>query len=205
MIKKEELIKEIEKNGMYTVLVKKALKQAEDSHGNQLRDDGVSVLENHVYPITYNLLKRYSGKSFLEDLVVLALLHDTMEDDENFNEKECLKLFNKKICTNVKNLTKDEKTFRSYSGENESLYELLKYFCNKNYIENVNGSNEICKIVKLEDRVNNLQSIKRINATFKDLRYVMETDTLFMSMAKKTKSYDYVPLLQKEIDRLSSY
>jgi (p)ppGpp synthase/HD superfamily hydrolase len=113
MVKKEELLKEIKKNNVYTDLVKKALKQASISHEGQVRDDGPSVLEGHIYPIAFSILKRYSGDDFLEGLVILALLHDTMEDDENFDEETCLQIFNEKICGNVKKLTKDEKTIRS--------------------------------------------------------------------------------------------
>ncbi len=204
MTTKKKLLEAIKKQKLYTALVKKALKQAEESHGEQKRDDGGGVLGNHIYPLAYSVLERYEGEGFLEDLVVLSLLHDTMEDDENFDEKICLEIFGSKVCENVKNLTKDERKIRRYSGNNENLYELLKFFANKEYIEKVNGSNEICKIVKLEDRINNLKSIEKLGTDPKNFRYVMESDTLFVSMAKKTKSFDYVPLLKREIVRLSS-
>ena len=205
MIKKEkELIEEIKRNNVYTDLVKEALKQAQISHENQLRDDRNTVLEGHIYPIAFSILKRYPGKDFLEDLVVLALLHDTMEDDDDFDEKSCRKIFNDEVCGNVKKLTKDEKTIRNYSGNNENLYELLKYLRNKEYIEDVNDSNEVCRIVKLEDRINNLQSTRKNGTTSQTLRYIIESDTLFHSLAKSIKSFDYMPLLKKEIDRLSS-
>lgn len=203
-MQKEKLLEAIKKQKIHTELVKKALKQAEKSHGEQKRDEGGGVLEKHIYPLTYSILERYEGKDFLEDLVVLALLHDTMEDDESFDEKACLRIFGSEVCENVKHLTKDERRFREYSGSNENLYELLKFFANKEYIEKVNGSNEICKIVKLEDRINNLRSIKELGTDTKTFRYVMESETLFISMAKKTKSFDYVPLLKREIVRLSS-
>ncbi len=203
-MEKAELLKAIKKQKVYTNLVKKALKQAEKSHGNQKRDDGEGVLEGHIYPVTYSILERYEGEGFLEDLVVLSLLHDTMEDDDNFDEKNCSKIFGEKVCKNVKNLTKDEGKIRGYSGDNENLYELLKFFANKEYIEKVNGSNEICKIVKLEDRIHNLKSTKKLGTDPKNFRYIMESETLFISMAKKTKSFDYVPLLKREIVRLTS-
>ncbi len=205
MIKKEkELIDRLKKNNIYTDNVRKALKQAQISHKGQMRDDNSTVLEGHIYPIVFSILNRYSKKDFLEDLIVIALLHDTMEDDYSFNEKSCLKNFNEKICKNVKKLTKDEKTIRNYSGKNENLYELLKYLRNKEYIEDVNDSNEVCRIVKLEDRINNLQSTKKNTTTPQTLRYIIESDTLFHSLAKSVKSFDYVPLLKKEIRRLSS-
>ena len=141
----------------------------------------------------------------MEDLVILALLHDTMEDDKNFNIVNCRKDFNDEICKNVQKLTKDGKNFRNYSGDNVYIYELLKFFCNKEYIENIKDASEVCKIVKLEDRINNLQCTKKVGASPKNMRYIMESATLFVSMAKKTKSFDYVPLLKREIDRLSSY
>ncbi len=203
-MEKVELLKAIKKQKVYTNLVKKALKQAEESHGEQKRDDGEGVLEGHIYPVTYSILERYEGEDFLEDLVILSLLHDTMEDDENFDEKICLDRFGSKVCENVKNLTKDERKIRGYSGNNENLYELLKFFANKEYIEKVNGSNEICKIVKLEDRIHNLKSTKKLGTDPKNFRYIMESETLFASMAKKTKSFDYIPLLKREIVRLSS-
>ena len=205
MIKKEkDLIEEIKRNNVYTDTVKKALKQAQISHKGQMRDDNSTVLEGHIYPIAFSILNRYSEKDFLEDLIVLALLHDTMEDDYSFDEKSCLESFDKKVCENVKKLTKDEKTIRDYSGENENLYELLKYLRNKEYIEDVNDSNEVCRIVKLEDRINNLQSTKRNGTTTQTLRYIIESDTLFHSLAESVKSFDYIPLLKKEISRLSS-
>ena len=205
MIKKEELIKELKDKNVYTDLVKKALRQAEISHAGQKRDNGSCNLENHIYSITYSILKRYKNHKMLEDLVVLALLHDTMEDDEDFDEGVCLKSFGKEICKNVKKLTKDEMSFKKYSNSNKYFYELKKFFCNKDYIENVNGSNEICKIVKLEDRIDTLRGIEEIGNSVTDLRYVMEAETLFVEMAKKTKSFDYLPVLKKETKRLSSY
>lgn len=205
MITKEELVEEIKKNDIYTGLVEKAIRQAEKSHENQSRDNGSSNLQTHIYPVAYSIVKRYKGKKNLEDLVILALLHDTMEDDESFNDSVCLKLFNRDICENVKKLTKDERSFRNYSGSNKHVYELLKFFCNKEYIENVKDASEICKIVKLEDRINNLQSIEKVGDSLKNFRYIMESETLFISMAKKTKSFNYVPLLKKEIKRLSLY
>ncbi len=204
MIKKEELLKEIKRKKVYTDLVEKAYKQACTSHKGQKRDDGTFTLENHIFPIVYSILNKYENKDFLEDLVVLALLHDTMEDDDNFDRDSCVATFNEEICENVRKLTKDEKTIRSYSGNNKGLYELLKYFRNKEYINNVNGSNEICKIVKLEDRINNLQTLPVMGSDCQSLRYVMESDTLFIDLAKSTKSFDYLPLLRKEIERLST-
>ncbi len=205
MIKKEELLKELKKKNVYTDNVKKALEQAEKSHGEQDRDDGGGVLEEHIYAVAFSILQRFEKESFLEDLVVLALLHDTIEDDDDFDIEKCNDIFGSGICKNVQMLTKDERQLRAYSGDNLHLYELLKYFCNRDYLEAVNGSNEVCKIVKLEDRINNLQSIKKIGDSIKNLRYVIEADTLFMDMAKKIKSFDYIPLLKKEISRLSSY
>jgi len=205
MITKEKLIKEIKGGGVYTDLVKKALEQAETSHKGQKRDNGTCNLENHIYTIAYSVLKRYKGEKFLEDLVVLALLHDTMEDDENFTEEVCEQNFGKEVCKNVKKLTKNEKCFRTYSGGNEYVYELLKFFCNKEYVENVNGSAEICRIIKLEDRIDTLNGIKEIRNSITDLRYVIEAETLFVKMAKETKSFNYLPLLKKEIERLSTY
>jgi (p)ppGpp synthase/HD superfamily hydrolase len=204
MITKEELIVEIKKNGIYTDLVEKALRQAQISHAKQKRENGTSNLKSHIYSVTYSILKRYKGKRFLEDLVILALLHDTMEDDSSFNISICKRDFNEDICKNVKKLTKDGRNFRHYSGDNVYLYELLKFFCNKEYIENIKDASEVCKIVKLEDRINNLQSTKKVGASPRNMRYVMESATLFVSMAKKTKSFNYVPLLAKEIKRLSN-
>lgn len=203
MITKEQLVEEVKKNEIYTSLVRKAIKQAEKSHANQSRDDGSSNLYTHIYPVAYSILKRYKGEKNLEDLVILALLHDTMEDDENFDNSVCFKIFNKSICENVKKLTKDERSFRNYSGSNKYVYELLKFFCNKEYIENVKDASEICKIVKLEDRLNNLRGIEKVGGSLKNFRYIIESETLFISMAKKTKSFNYIPLLKKEIKRLS--
>ncbi len=205
MVSKEELVAEIKKKEIYTLFVRRAIKQAEISHCKQERDNGGSVLELHIFPVTFSILKRYAKSNLLEDLVTLALLHDVMEDDVSFEEGFCIERFNKDICENVLKLTKDVKIVKEYSGDDRIHYELLKYFCNKEYIRNIKKASEVCKIVKLEDRLNNLQSIKDIGANVKNLRYVIESDTLFILMAKETKSFNYVPLLKKEIKRLSTF
>ncbi len=197
MIKKIQLVKEIKKSEVYTDCVRKALEQAVKSHGDQMRDDGSSVLEGHIYPITYSILKRYRGWDKLEELVILALLHDTMEDDKSFDKETCKSIFNDDICENVLKLTKRKKG-------GKKLSQLSKYFRNKKYIGDFDGANEVCKIVKVEDRLNNLQSITEVGLSTKNLRYVMETDTLFMDLAQEIHPFNYIPLLEKEIDRLSS-
>lgn len=205
MVTKQRLLEEIRRQNMETPLVQKALSQVKISHSGQKRDNGVSALKNHIYPVAFSILKRFEKSKDLEDFLVLSLLHDTMEDDEKFTEEICRKGFNKEVCKNVVKLTKDECILRSYSGNDKILYELLKYFCNKEYLKNIKKASEVCKIVKLEDRLNNLQSIEKICSNVKNLRYVIEADTLFMAMAKETKSFNYVPLLKKEIKRLSTF
>ncbi len=202
MISKRQLVEEIKRQEIFTPLVEKALKQAEISHTGQKRYSGGSALRNHIYPVAHSILRRFENSTMTEDLVILALLHDTMEDDESFTLDACREDFNKSVCKNVEKLTKDECILRSYSGNDKILYELLKYFCNKEYIKGVKKASEVCKIVKLEDRINNLQSIKKIGSSVKNLRYVIEADTLFMVMARETRSFDYVPLLKEEIQRL---
>lgn len=78
-------------------------------------------------------------KGYSENYVLAALFHDLLEDTDA-TETEILELSNKKVLDAVKLLTKTPENRKSY------IEDILK--------------NDIAKVVKNEDRIHNLRSLK---------------------------------------------
>ncbi len=191
----EKLLKTLQKHKLLTPKVKKALTQSQKSHFKQKRDNGKPYLEEHIYTIALSLIKKYKYHKKLKDLVTVGLLHDALEDDPNFNERTCKKLFGKKITGYVKTLTKPPKK------ESGAFTDRAKFELNKRYIEKITESHLIVKIVKLEDRVNNTMCISNIGGNGKYKRYMQEIKEIFIPLAK-TVSKHYVYELKKQVKRL---
>lgn len=79
----ETLISNLRGSGLYKdKLIVKALEISKRIHKSQIRDSGNSYLEEHIYPVTLNLINRHSTHPDLNTLVIVALLHDTVEDGD---------------------------------------------------------------------------------------------------------------------------
>lgn len=133
---------------------------AKSKHSGQFRQGGDEYI---THPVA--VAKMLMEKDFNVNFVNTALLHDCLEDT-NATELEILELTNKEVLTAVKLLTKE----KNYS---EEIY--FERICN----------NELAKIVKLADRIHNLESAVVTNRDFRR-RYIIETREHFLSMAKKT-------------------
>ena len=60
--------------------VKKALEIATKAYKGQVRDGGGKYLNEHIYYVTSLLYEGFKNDKDIEDLVVSALLHDSVED-----------------------------------------------------------------------------------------------------------------------------
>jgi len=195
---KKEVVQLINKYGLSTPLVKKALTQAAKSHSKQMRDSGKPYLEEHIYSIVKELILNLSKNKYIEDLVVVALLHDTLEDDENFTEKICKDKFPSKIFNYLKPLTKKKK-------ENiPTLPERKKYEINKRLNKYIKSAPYVVRIIKLADRFNSLQCIHIEFGSERFDRYILETEEIFLPLAKRTSKYYYEKMkkLLKRLKRL---
>lgn len=190
---KEALIEELDKKGVaITPLLNKAFQQAEKTHQGQKRDDGSPYLEQHIYPMVFDLLSSMGDQNCPEKLLVAALLHDVLEDDKAITEAEFVGLFGQDIYDIVKPLTKLKAENSPLLSENE------KRDINAKMLEGISKSSKFAKLIKLADRANNLAStitIKDINPK-KFKRYLIETEELYLPFAKKESDYYFDKLNQ---------
>lgn len=84
-------------------LLASAISFATEAHSGQFTRDGLPYI---LHPLTVmnNIALRYG--SSLEDLLCIAILHDTLEDCQDVTETELELLFGKSITESVVNLTK---------------------------------------------------------------------------------------------------
>lgn len=198
LLTKQQLISELKPYSLDTdTQVLKALEISERIHKDQIRDSGNSYLEEHIYPVVSNLLKRHSKHPKLKQLVVVALLHDTVEDgdlEEGYLSKE----FDSEIEKYVMGVTK-KKVVLTERPTQEWLFNQMK-----ESIVKVEEAGEISQIVKMEDRIQNTQSMS-INSNKKDkyLRMVDEIRRLFIPLAQRMNpTYSYVEALESEAIRI---
>lgn len=200
MLKQEELLKKLKQISQDSnPLIISALEIAQTAHKGQLRDNGSSYLEEHIYPIALSVLNRYKDDSKLDVLLCSGLLHDVLEDSD-YKESDMRKRVGDEITDIVKNLTKSEE-------ENASgLSEDIKMKMNGVYLKRVTNSNRETIIIKLEDRLQNLSCITQTTHLLKPdkyKRYIIETELLFIPLTLNLETHiDYKKLLIREMVRV---
>lgn len=194
------LNQQLRKKHLLTKNVQNAIKQAVSSHSKQIRDDGSNYLTSHIFPIVSDLLQNIKRvPALMENIIILALLHDTLEDDLNYSEIKLLKVFDKKILNQLKILTKP----RIYNFKKQTEEE--KYIQNSMIFEKIMKSTYSVRIVKLADRFNNISSIDLLRTTRpeKFTRYIKEGYNLVLPLAKIT-SKKYFKKIKLILDKLSA-
>lgn len=136
-----------------------------DKHGNQTR-----IGDEPYYTHPLSVGKILCEKGYASDRYYLTgLFHDLLEDTDATAD-EILQFGGVQVLEAVKLLTKSE-----------------GYIMDE-YIENIKN-NEISKVVKLADRLHNLQCAKVASNKFKD-RYIKETEEYYLDLAKGTSFED---------------
>lgn len=200
MLKRDELINSLKQISLDSnPVINSALEIAQSAHKNQLRDNGSSYLEEHIYPIAISVLNRYKDDKEVVTLISSAIIHDVLEDSD-YKESNMRERVGDKITDIVKNLTKSQE-------ENASgLSEDIKMKMNGIYLDKVINSNRETIIIKLEDRLQNLSCITDKTHLLKPdkyKRYIIETESLFIPLTYKLKeAVNYKQLLQDEIERI---
>ena len=196
MSKRVELINALKKISLENnSTIKSALEIAQKGHKDQLRDNGGSYLEQHIYPIALSIINRYKDSDNLVTLVSCALLHDVLEDTD-IPESEMRKTMGDEITDIVKILTKSPEE----NAENQS--QSIKMNMNEVYLNRVINSTQESIILKLEDRLQNLSCITNQTHLLKPekyKRYIIETEKLFIPLSKKINNHiPYEKLLKQE-------
>lgn len=177
--------------------VKKALEIATKAHKGQVRDGGGKYLNEHIYYVTSLLYEGFKNDKDIEDLVVSALLHDSVEDGGitvSFIEKT----FGKDIADTISLLSKTPEE------EEQSQTQDQKYMVTQNYLNRL-SENRWAVIVKMYDRIANVNSITKDTVALKPekyMRYLKETKNLFIPLAKKYDFKKIVSTFESEVDRI---
>lgn len=88
-----QLIERLRAKNLLTPLVQSAIAQAQKSHADHVRDNGASVITEHICPIVLDLIETLHKRSVNQELIAIALLHDALEDDPQFTVDICSKMF----------------------------------------------------------------------------------------------------------------
>ncbi len=140
--------------------IEEAIDFIKEKHNGQKRKQGTPY---YTHPLAvYDLLKK---KGYKNEYLFVALFHDLLEDT-NTTYNEILELTDKTIADCVLLLTKQ-------NG-----------YIMQDYISNI-MKNEIARIVKIADRIHNLQESVYADSSFQE-GYIIETEKYFLYLAKDT-------------------
>jgi len=169
-------------------LYQKAMKFAGEKHKNQKVPGTNSNYLLHLGNVSMEILVAHNlNDSFdLEFAVQIAILHDTIEDTEtSFNEIKSE--FGEQIAKAIMALTKDKKL----NSKNEIILDSL---CRINKLEKEVG------IVKIADRITNLQKPPKHWNTEKIKNYLIEAKIISKSLENKNNF-----LNSRLIDKIKEY
>lgn len=147
----------------FTLDQKKHVNQAfmlmKDAHREQFRDEG---LPYYIHPlkVAHDLLKKWSSY----EAIIIALLHDIIEDCPDIQEKDLEEIFGVKILTIIKRLTKI-----TNSGEKMPIDDYLSII----------AQDPLAIEVKAQDRINNIASTYFTNHD-KKIKYITETENIYL-------------------------
>ena len=178
--------------GVLTPAVEAAIGIARRVHGKQKRFGGTPYLTEHTYPIALdvaNYLCRRSLREYLELAVVVALLHDALEDSDGAGvsgvREELSVLFGKHVTEAVEILTKPARDAHAGAEARDNLY-----------FSGLRMGPPAAKIVKVFDRLNNLACIH--DNPEKVPEYVAETRRYHLTLAREVD-----PSLAADMEQLT--
>lgn len=160
-----------------------AYEMAENVHQFQLRNDGTPYFW-HPTRVTRILLDELGIKE--PDVLVAALLHDTLEDSDILNPEVLEYNFGPYVSFMVETLTKEIRV------EDGPLREQI----DKEYVERLKQSPEDCRIIKLADRLDNFRCLE-FNLKRNPYKYVKETSEHYMPMAEGSQNMHMMYLLKE--------
>ncbi|MHA1300458.1 MAG: HD domain-containing protein [Candidatus Helarchaeota archaeon] len=161
----------------------KAKKFAEEKHKNQKRKYHDEPYISHPLRVMEEL-KNYTND---EDMLIAALLHDTIEDTETTYE-EILKEFGVRVANFVMELTSDKNEAKKIGKDT--------YLANK-----MNNMSEKAFLIKLCDRFDNVSGLEGEPKDFVD-RYKKETANILKNI-KRNLSPIHKDLIKKIWKKIS--
>lgn len=153
-ITKEELLAYIVKTFSLNSAEQKYFQQivsfAVDVHNGKKRDSGNLYLEEHIYPVAYELILSTPTEKLDQEIIAAGILHDVIEDKKDIHNLEQVSSFGKNILKYVVGMSKKNAAnpFCDFF-----LYEPIRDFI---YYQKLLRSTWQIKLIKTCDFYNNL-------------------------------------------------
>jgi (p)ppGpp synthase/HD superfamily hydrolase len=170
-------------------MIEGAVETAEDVHAGLKREDGESsFLETHTWPVTMDVVRHYraNNRNITSIEVVSAILHDVMEDDERI-----LNLYESKsygfeaylayrFGNKVQKIASDLKIqpLENFPGMTDVERQMARFH---DYCDILLEADYDVKVIKLADRLNNMNFIKRVPNHDKIRRYLREAEDFYIA------------------------
>lgn len=169
--------------------IESAVNLAVEVHQDVKREDGKSsFLETHIFPVVIDVIRHYKqqNKPLTTVQIVSAILHDVLEDNERILDLHASQsygfdaYFRHKFGDYVYKTSSLLKT-RSldiYSGSSNAEREFERF---RDYCNLLVGADYGIKVVKLADRLNNMQFISELSEHEKIKRYIREAEDFYIA------------------------
>ena len=215
VVTREDLISYIENDVKILVdsFVESAIELAEEVHSGITREDGKSsFLETHVWPVTLDVIKHYqcTDKLLTTLQIVSAVLHDVMEDNDKILDLYSAKAygfdayFKHRFGDYVYNnaMTLKTKPIENFTGSNDEEKKQKRFF---EYCSNLSSSKYDVKIIKLADRINNMQFMAQVPQHEKIKRYLREAEDFYIGFTLLPPQLpEYYSEIRKAYDELKT-
>lgn len=145
-----------------------AIRFAAKRHRKQTRSDGTPYISHPVRVAQY--IKQYKQSHNLDALLSAAYLHDTIEDT-NTTHKDLKKMFGGLVASLVKELTSDKDEIEKL-GKAEYLSRKMA------------GMSSWALVIKLADRLDNVQDIATAKTPEWRRKYKAETESVLSRLEK---------------------
>ncbi len=210
---KQDLIDVIEKEAKLKVdgFIESAISTAEEAHYGLKREDGASpFLETHIWPVAIDVIRHYlsANKPLTTLQIVSSILHDVMEDNEKILDLYAAKAYGfdayfqhrfgdyvYKVATTLK-----IQPLSNYPGNTDEERQEERF---RDYCSSLSKADYDVKVIKLADRINNMNFIAKIPYHEKVSRYIKEAENFYLAFPlMNPKTDEFHAKIRKAFDEL---
>lgn len=194
-------------------LVEGAVEVAEEVHEGLKREDGSSsFLETHTWPVAIEVIRHYrdASRNITGVEIAAAILHDVMEDDERilnlyesksygFDAYLAYRFGNKvqRIASELK-----IKPLENFAGSTDAERQAARF---RDYCDLLLDSDYDVKVIKLADRLNNMDFIRQVPGHGKVQRYTREAEDFYIAYTMlPPKMPEFYTKMRRAYDELRS-
>ena len=161
-----EIEKYVELSDWYRRKIRQAYRTAKEAHRGQFRDGGDRYFDHpREVALMYVGICRTVGVAADPNGIIAALLHDVVEDCEDWTVQRVADEFNNTVAEDVDSLT---------NRKGETAEDLQ---------DRIESASPHAKLIKLADRLHNLSTLNECSVE-KRRRKVQETEDVFLGIAE---------------------